>query len=189
MQLIQALKTEQAAATDKRSLLEYVVTFVQRALSYDFAKLKDAKREQRYPYETLYLKKGVCEDKAILLSKLLILLDYKVVLLLFSPANHIAVGLQVPQENAMYRYEDAAYCYVESTDITPIGHIPNQFVDGTRIETPPVIIPLFPNGKKAFAEIKSYTERLSEEQERYGDTYFYAAAEGKKLAEAARYAA
>lgn len=76
----------------------------------------------KYPYETLYEKKGVCSDKSFLAYILLENLGYGVSLFEFPGVNHMAIGIECP---ARYSTADSGYCYSETTNIGHrIGIIP-----------------------------------------------------------------
>ena len=69
-------------------MVQLITSFVQ-SLPYEIA------APQKYPYETLYLNKGDCSDKSVLLCKLLILEGYDACLFSYEKAEHMAVGLKV----------------------------------------------------------------------------------------------
>jgi hypothetical protein len=139
--LAEALRTlgkEQRLTEDQTA--ELVVSFVQ-TLPYDQGKLDrrtsgldGATEKIFYPYETLYLKTGVCQDKSYLAYMLLRELGYGVAIFLFPDPkdNHMAVGLQCPSAYANY---GSGYCFVETTSTgNKIGMIP-ELIPESRVAT------------------------------------------------------
>ena len=113
---------------------ERLVSFVQ-LIPYDYFSGKHYK----YPYEVLYLNTGDCDEKSILLSKLLKELGYGVALFSFYDEEHMAVGIKCPLEKSNYY---SGYCFIESTDVYTIGEIPEEYVGGGNMRTaiPSIII-------------------------------------------------
>ena len=107
-------------------LLEYLLALIQY-ISYDSAKLQNGlSTNPFYPYESLYLKKGVCSDKTFLALALIRELGYGGAILDFPDINHSALGLSCPLE---YSVRGSGYCFVETTNYFPLGVIP-QSIDG-----------------------------------------------------------
>lgn len=135
---LRSLAKEQKFSDDR--LAELVVAFVQ-AIPYDQGKTdrrsagRDGETEKiLYPYETLYQKTGVCQDKSYLAYMLLRELGFGVSIFLFpDPAdNHMAVGIKCPAEYANY---GSGYCFVETTSTgNKIGIIP-ELISGSRVAT------------------------------------------------------
>ncbi len=92
-------------------------------IPYDQSKVEAATVNPFYPYETLYLNRGVCSDKTFLAYKLLRRLGYGVSILDFADINHSAIGIACPIE---YSLAGSGYCYAETTNYFPIGVIPNN---------------------------------------------------------------
>jgi len=103
-------------------LAEFVLTFVQY-IPYDQVKSESNLDNPYYPYETLYLQKGVCSDKAFLASQLLDNLGYGTAILDFPDINHATVGIACPLEDSL---NNSGYCYAETTNYFPIGVIPRN---------------------------------------------------------------
>ncbi len=103
-------------------VVEAVLAVVQY-IPYDQAKADAENREPFYPYETLYLNRGVCSDKTFLAYKILRQLGYGAAVLDFPEINHSAIGISCPVEYSLAR---SGYCYVETTNYFPIGVIPNS---------------------------------------------------------------
>jgi len=110
-------------------LLEFTLALIQY-IPYDSAKLNsagDLNNNPYYPYETLYLNRGVCSDKTFLAVALLRKLGYGAAILDFPDINHSAVGLACPLE---YSVNSSGYCYVETTNYFPLGVIPQSINSG-----------------------------------------------------------
>ncbi|MBN2854489.1 hypothetical protein JXK06_03095 [Patescibacteria group bacterium] len=107
-------------------LLEYLLAFIQY-ISYDYSKIENGlSTNPFYPYESLYLKKGVCSDKTFLALALVRELGYGGAILDFPDINHSALGLSCPLE---YSVRGSGYCFVETTNYFPLGVIPKS-IDG-----------------------------------------------------------
>ncbi|MFA5108928.1 MAG: transglutaminase-like domain-containing protein [Patescibacteria group bacterium] len=125
-----------AGANDWNSdqLAEFALALIQY-IPYDHAKLAiDGNRNTNpyYPYETLYLDKGVCSDKTFLAVALLRQLGYGAAILDFPERNHTAVGIACPAE---YSLNGSGYCYAETTNYFPLGVIPESISSG-QAQTP-----------------------------------------------------
>jgi len=115
-------------------LAEYTLAFVQY-IPYDSAKLKtDPSRnsDPYYPYETLYLDRGVCSDKTFLAVDLLRQLGFGAAILDFPDINHSAVGIQCPVADSV---NGSGYCYAETTNYFPLGVIPQTISGQALIST------------------------------------------------------
>lgn len=106
-------------------------SFVQSAISYDRGKSAVINRKgdakANHPYETLYLKSGVCVDKSLLLADIYRQLGYGSAIFLLPSANHAAVGLAAPNGLDVY---NSGYCYVETTNPYKIGQVPASLSGG-----------------------------------------------------------
>lgn len=99
----------------------------------------------KYPIETVMEKAGDCDDKSLLLAGLLAREDYPVVLLLFRPEKHMAVGVG----SDSFPYKSTGYAYVEATDFSFVG-IPAYTLRGNNtLTSDPVVIPVS-SGKKQY---------------------------------------
>ncbi|MFA6995056.1 MAG: hypothetical protein WC249_01450 [Patescibacteria group bacterium] len=110
-------------------LLEFTLALVQY-IPYDHAKLAaDSNRntDPYYPYETLYLDRGVCSDKTFLAVSLLRKLGYGAAILDFPDLNHSAVGIACPVADSL---NGSGYCYGETTNYFPLGVIPQSINSG-----------------------------------------------------------
>jgi len=107
-------------------IVELVLSFVQ-AIPYDDAKaesiLQNGQEFINYPYETLFLKSGVCSDKSILAADILNSLGYGTALFTYETEKHMDLVIKCPME---YSQENSGYCYAETTSIGfKIGMIPD----------------------------------------------------------------
>jgi hypothetical protein len=103
-------------------LAESALALVQY-IPYDQAKVDSGLTNPYYPYETLYLNKGICSDKTFLALSILKKLGYGTAILDFPDINHSAIGIACPVE---YSLANSGYCYGETTNYFPIGVIPNS---------------------------------------------------------------
>ncbi len=151
--LAEALRTlgkEQQLSDDR--IAELALAFVQ-SIPYDQGKLdrrtagRDGTTEKIfYPYETLYLKTGVCQDKSYLAYMLLRELGYGVSIFLFPDPkdNHMAVGIKCPAAYANY---GSGYCFAETTSTgNKIGMIPD-LIPGSRVATADIEIAAAESGQ------------------------------------------
>ena len=107
-------------------LVEFVLALIQY-IPYDNSKVSaGVSNNPFYPYETLYLNRGVCSDKTFLAVALLRRLGYGAAILDFADINHTAVGLSCPLSLSL---NNSGYCYVETTNYFPLGVIP-QTISG-----------------------------------------------------------
>ncbi len=110
-------------------LVEFTMALVQY-IPYDQAKLSvntDRNTDPYYPYETLYLDRGVCSDKTFLAVSLLRKLGYGAAILDFPDINHSAVGIACPIVDSI---NGSGYCYGETTNYFPLGVIPQSISFG-----------------------------------------------------------
>lgn len=99
-------------------------------IPYDSAKLSatnNRNTDPYYPYETLYLDRGVCSDKTFLAVALLRRLGYGAAILDFPDLDHSAVGIECPVADSI---NGSGYCYAETTNYFPIGVIPQNLSQG-----------------------------------------------------------
>jgi hypothetical protein len=110
-------------------LAEFTLALIQY-IPYDHDKLAaddNRNTDPYYPYETLYLDKGVCSDKTFLAVALLRQLGYGAAILDFPDLNHSAVGIACPVADSI---NGSGYCYVETTNYFPLGVIPQSISSG-----------------------------------------------------------
>jgi len=110
-------------------LLEFTLAFIQY-IPYDQSKVTanpGVNSNPFFPYETLYLDKGVCSDKTFLGVALLRKLGYGAAILDFPDKNHTALGIACPVQ---YSINNSGYCYGETTNYFPLGVIPETISSG-----------------------------------------------------------
>lgn len=168
---------EEQASKLETTAVQLAIAYVQ-SIEYDFEKAAQTDFFLQYPYETVYFQKGVCADKSILLSKLLSLMDYDHVLMEFNKANHMAIGIKVP---ASYGNFGTDYCFIETTNYTELGIIPENYVQGIKLTESPNLIFSKNNGQKIFEEIESYKAQQADLLASYGDAFQHGSARQKQL--------
>lgn len=85
-----------------------------------------------YPYETLFLNRGVCADKTLLGWLIFRQLGYGISIMAYPTANHMALGIACPPNNANY---SNGYCYLETTQFYHIGLIPQTISGQAELST------------------------------------------------------
>lgn len=93
----------------------------------------------KYPVETWADGSGDCDDKALLLAGLLEREGYRVALLVFLPESHMALGVGCP---AGYEYGGSGYAYLEVTNSSYVGVVPDRLGDGSRLTSTPLVVPI-----------------------------------------------
>jgi len=102
---------------------DMVIRFVQQSIPYKTDPPNHGYDYPRYPIETLYEKRGDCEDKSCLLTALLKTLGYDAVLLEFP--GHMATGVAANDiKGTAYKLNNQKYFYVEATNIYEPGKNP-----------------------------------------------------------------
>jgi len=111
--------------------LELALCFVQN-IPYDDEKASkmlasdyvgNTSNTEQYPYQTLFLNKGICTDKTYLGSVVAKELGYGTGILAFDQQQHMALGLSAP---IGYTSFSSSYAYVEMTSLAPPGLIPSD---------------------------------------------------------------
>lgn len=112
--------------TSAYDIAGFITAFVQSIEYMDDMATKGVAEYPKYPIETLFEQGGDCEDKAVLLAKLLKLLGYGSVLLVSS--DHMAVGLQTSGSGNL-SYDGADYYYIETTEPGwRVGEVPGDML-------------------------------------------------------------
>ncbi len=107
--------------------LEFLLALVQY-IPYDHEKvLTGANTNPFFPYETLYLNRGVCSDKTFLALAIAREFDYGAAMLDFPDLNHSALGISCPQDDSI---RNSGYCFLETTNYFPPGVIPSSIKVG-----------------------------------------------------------
>jgi len=113
---------------DRYETIHFIAAFVQHLAYKTDEETTGFDDYARYPIETLVEEGGDCEDTAILLGKIMVALDYDVVLVRL-PA-HIALGVLEEEKFAgtYYPYKDKHYFYLETTgEAGRIGMVPEEY--------------------------------------------------------------
>ncbi len=125
--LAEAKKIAQEKSWNQEELLEFLLAFIQY-IPYDNEKvLSGSNINPFFPYETLYLNKGVCSDKTFLALVIARELNYGAAILDFPEINHSALGLACPKEDSI---RNSGYCFLETTNYFPPGVIPLAVNEG-----------------------------------------------------------
>ncbi len=101
--------------------LELMTVFVQ-SLPYDNDTVLHPDNPPRFPVQTLVDGTGDCDDKSVLLAGLLSREGYDVVLFLFIPEHHMAIGVR----NSSFAFRGTGYTYIETTGPVIIGEVPSR---------------------------------------------------------------
>ncbi|MCH1547554.1 MAG: hypothetical protein L7S44_03230 [Flavobacteriaceae bacterium] len=157
-------------------LAQILVAFVQ-SIEYD-----NKADLPKYSIETLFLNRGDCDDKSILLSKLLSYAGYETCLFIYEKGQHMAVGLKIDDYDSAYK---DGFVYIETTGNSPIGKIPEEFAGGVSIlDETPVILYVDVIGSdyeiSGYGDLKKF---YNDVEKIYGEDYFYSSYEGKILKE------
>jgi hypothetical protein len=131
--------------------LELIAIYIQ-SLRYETREQNPAK----FPIETVVDRAGDCDDKSLLLAGLLSREGYPVVLLLFTPESHMAIG--VGSDN--YQYKNTGFAFVETTNYSFVGVPTDTLSRNVTLYSDPVIIPIS-NGTKLYGSGKE-TRYISE---------------------------
>ncbi|MDD3285810.1 MAG: hypothetical protein PHG95_04250 [Patescibacteria group bacterium] len=132
----------------------FVLAFIQY-IPYDHAKLESGDNTPYYPFETLYLHKGVCADKTFLAVLWLRELGYGAAILDFPESNHSAAGIACPVADSL---AGSGYCYVETTNYFPIGVVPPLISGGQAQSDISSFEDLFNSDRLGYLEIKQKSQ-------------------------------
>ncbi len=121
---------DQAASLDltEQETIHFIATFVQQLAYTSDVETTGFDDYARYPVETLVEEGGDCEDTAILLGKVLDILEYDVVMVRL-PA-HMALGVAGGEGfcGTYYPYRDVRYFYLETTgEAGRLGIVPPEY--------------------------------------------------------------
>jgi hypothetical protein len=114
-----------------------VISFVQ-SLPYTLDDVSTPYDEYpRFPIETLIYGGGDCEDTSILTASLLEAMNYDVVLL--SPPQHMAVGINIDASGTYWTSNDNRYYYLETTgEGWEIGECPDEYTTAFVYDLTPI---------------------------------------------------
>ena len=107
-------------------MVEYLVAFVQQNIIYTTDPYNDGWDYPKFPIETLYEKKGDCEDSAILLATLLKVFGFDAKLV--NLPGHMAVAFACKNCDSYYPFNGKEYAYIETTKPKwKIGQMPDEY--------------------------------------------------------------
>lgn len=132
-------------------LLELALSFIQY-IPYDNIKASKPEPEPYYPYETIYLNRGVCSDKTFLAYQVLDKMGYGVAIIDMPDINHSAIGIACEKK---YSLHDSGYCYAETTNYFPISVIPQNIDSGQAENTAYNFSNLFSSASLGNVEIRN----------------------------------
>ena len=153
-------------------IIQMIVGFVQ-SIPYD-----EYAASVNYPYETLAFNKGDCDEKSILLCKLLNLAGYDACLFIYEKEQHMAVGLKVDESG----YYKNGYVFIESTNTFPIG-TRGKSSDGKESKEEPLIIYAEQNEEGYYEQYLDIEECYKEIAAIHGEYYLKNNIKGKKILE------
>ncbi len=153
-------------------IIQMIVGFVQ-SIPYD-----EYAADVNYPYETLALNRGDCDEKSILLCKLLNLEGYDACLFIYEEEKHMAVGLKVAESG----YYKNGYVFIESTNTFPIG-MRGKSADGKESIEEPLVIYAKQNAEGYYEQFLDIEDCYKEIALVHGDNYLKNNIEGKKILE------
>ena len=153
-------------------IIQMIVGFVQ-TIPYDVYAA-----DVNYPYETLAFNKGDCDEKSILLCKLLNLAGYDACLFIYEKEQHMAVGLKVAESG----YYKNGYVFIESTNTFPIG-MRGKSSDGKESKEEPLIIYAEHNAKGYYEQYLDIEECYKEIAAIHGENYLKNNIKVKKILE------
>jgi len=129
----------------RREIIDQVIGFVQQ-LEYTEDQVNNGfNNYPQYPFETLVLQEGDCEDTSILTAALLKELGYDAILLLMPNDAHMAVGVKGDNlPGTYYEYRGSRFYYLEATAPRRVGEVPSIVEDGRaqflEIRSVPVLV-------------------------------------------------
>ncbi len=121
--------------------INYAASFIQNLEYKKDSVMNKSVEYARYPVETVFNEDGGgdCEDLAILTASILHQLGgYEVAL--FRLPDHMAVGVAFDGDSSMsgYEYYTEEYYFLETTSVSPVGHIPNSYKSRSNLTVYPI---------------------------------------------------
>ncbi len=123
----------------------------------------------KYPWQTFMDHSGVCSDKSVLLGKLLVYSGYKVAMFAFFDAEHMGVGLKVPQKHGSF---NSPYIYIETTNVRPMGSIPYDSFKQGDLDNP-AIFEIEENGERVFTSLHTLQDYYDSLETSYGEDFLF----------------
>lgn len=147
---VELIKSKAPLSDDQARI---AISIVQK-IPYDWYAFRNDKIKNRYPYQVLYEKKGVCSEKSRLLALILKELGYGVVLFHFEPEKHMAVGIKCP---IIYSYRGTGYCFIETSRTTIITNHEEEYIGVGNLYSMPEIIKIS-DGKSFDSVFEEYLD-------------------------------
>ncbi len=106
----------QNRSLDNEHAMDFMLAFVQN-IGYSLDNVSTGHDDYwRYSVETLWDHTGDCEDLSILYASLMEATGHDAILLVFTSASHMAVGVECPGSSGTYfSYDSISYFYCETT--------------------------------------------------------------------------
>ncbi len=143
--LLEALHSaRQKEHLDSSRYVELVTSMVQE-MEY---RIDPGSLAPKFPIETFGDGYGDCDDKTLLAAALLSRDGYDVAILLFSPEEHVALGIRAPGLD----YKHTGYAYVEMTEPSLVGVPAEKLAGNVRLKSQPDVIRIG-KGAGAFAAV------------------------------------
>jgi len=164
--LVDFIKQKDVSDDDK---VRIAASLVQN-IPYDYELLNDPNHVEKYPYQVLYLNKGICGEKSKLLIYFLRELGYGTAYLSFEQENHATAGIKCPTE---YSYKNSGYCFIESTSPTIITYSEGKYISVGKLLSEPKIIEVN-EGKSFDSVIEKFNDTLKYKEllkDHSGDKY------------------
>ena len=139
-ELVSLVKAIKKVTPNEDDQVRIAISLVQN-IPYDWGSTNDY--DWKYPYEILYLNKGVCSEKSHLLVCLLRELGYGCSVLKFTSQNHAAVGIACPSQYAYY----SGYAFVECSTPTIITYWYGDYVGAGKLPSSPSYAIVIQDGK------------------------------------------
>ena len=142
-----------AVTTIRDDQARVAVSLVQH-IEYDFDGVNNGTLTDKYPYEVLHTRVGVCEEKSRLLAYLLRGLGYSCVLFRFPTHMHAAAGIKCPRE---YSYLATGYGFIETNRPEIITNSENEYMGGGKLDSKPRTL-LVSNGLSLDSVIEEFND-------------------------------
>lgn len=146
--------------------VDHLVRFVQEDITY---KKQGSDTDIQYPFETFTRGAGICSDQTVLLAKLLIYSGYNVALFAFTEAEHIGVGLKVPEGYGSF---NSPYVYIETTNVRPVGNVPSESFEDQELKNPQ-LVNIESAGERSFTSIGFLLNYYDITTEKYGVDFVF----------------
>lgn len=171
--LVDIIKSKTSSSDEQARI---AISLVQK-IPYDWNGFKTKNLTNRYPYEVLYDKKGVCAEKARLLAFILRELGFSVVLFNYEAESHMAVGIKCPSQ---YSYKNSGFCFIEASTPSIITDAEGDYVGVGKLSSTPNTINIS-DGKSFDSVSEEYNDaqewnrinKLSASSGGYLDSYNY----------------